>query len=114
MECGELTGPVSGADVVVRDYAPADHSACRMLWAELTGHHRRIYEDPSIGGGDPGGGFDGYLAAPERVASWVADLDDRVVGLTGLLDRGASGEVEPVVVTAVSAARGSGGSLSSG
>jgi GNAT superfamily N-acetyltransferase len=70
-----------------------------MLWAELTEHHRRIYEDPSIGGTDPGDGFDGYLAAPERVASWVADLDGRVAGLTGLLDRGASGEVEPVVVT---------------
>jgi N-acetylglutamate synthase-like GNAT family acetyltransferase len=33
------------------------------------------------------------------VASWVADLDGRVVGLTGLFDRGTSGEVEPVVVT---------------
>jgi GNAT superfamily N-acetyltransferase len=29
----------------------------------------------------------------------VADVDDWVVGLTGLLDRGTSGEVEPVVVT---------------
>ena len=28
----------------------------------------------------------------------VADLDGLVVGLTGLLDRGTSGEVEPVVV----------------
>ena len=36
---------------------------------------------------------------PERVASWVAESGGRVVGLTGLLDRGTSGEVEPVVVT---------------
>jgi GNAT superfamily N-acetyltransferase len=99
MDSGELTGPVSGPGGIVREYAPADYSACRMLWAELTEHHRRIYEDPSIGGADPGGGFDGYLAAPERVASWVADLDGRVAGLTGLVDRGDSGEVEPVVVT---------------
>jgi GNAT superfamily N-acetyltransferase len=70
-----------------------------MLWVELTEHHRRIYEDSSIGGDDPGSGFDDYLALPERVASWVADIGGRVVGLTGLLDRGASGEVEPVVVT---------------
>jgi|SRR5580704_2934240 GNAT superfamily N-acetyltransferase len=99
MENGELTSSVPTPDVGVRDYTPADYSACRMLWAELTEHHRRIYEDPSIGGDDPGGMFDDYLAGPERVASWVADLDGRVVGLTGLLDRGASGEVEPVVVT---------------
>ena len=99
MESGELTGSASTPGVVVRDYAPADYSACRMLWVELTEHHRRIYEDPSIGGGDPGGAFDDYLALPQRVASWVADLDGRVVGLTGLFDRGTSGEVEPVVVT---------------
>jgi GNAT superfamily N-acetyltransferase len=99
MENGELTGSVPMPGVVVRDYAPADYPACRMLWAELTEHHRRIYEDPSIGGDDPGGAFDDYLAVPERVASWVADLGGLVVGLTGLLDRGTSGEVEPVVVT---------------
>src|SRR5215469_426240 len=99
MESGELTGPASTAGVVVRDYASADYSACRMLWVELTEHHRQIYEDPSIGGDDPGSAFDDYLAAPERVASWVADLEGSVVGLTGLLDRGTSGEVEPVVVT---------------
>jgi GNAT superfamily N-acetyltransferase len=99
MENGELTGSTSTPGVVVRDYAPGDYSACRMLWAELTEHHRRLYEDPSVGGGNPGDGFDDYLAAQERVASWVADLDGWVVGLTGLFDRGTSGEVEPVVVT---------------
>src|SRR4051794_6989991 len=83
----------------IRDYAPADHSACRQLWVELTEHHRRIYGDPTIGGDDPGAAFDDYLALPERVASWVADDDGRLVGLTGLFDHGTSGEVEPVVVT---------------
>jgi hypothetical protein len=38
---------------------------------ELTGHHRWIYHDRSTGGDDPGTGFDGYLATPERIASWV-------------------------------------------
>ena len=99
MESGELPCSVSTPDVVVRDYAAADYSACRMLWVELTEHHRRLYEDPSIGGDDPGGAFDDYLAVPERVASWVADLDGSVVGLTGLFDRGTRGEAEPVVVT---------------
>jgi GNAT superfamily N-acetyltransferase len=98
MENGDSTGPASSPDVVVRDYAATDHAACRRLWVELTEHHRRIYEDPSIGGDDPGGAFDDYLALPERVGSWVADLDGRVVGLTGLLHHGSSGEVEPVVV----------------
>jgi hypothetical protein len=39
---------------------------------KLTGHHRQIYDDPSIGRDDPGTGFDAYLATPERIASWVA------------------------------------------
>lgn len=85
--------------VVIRNYQPEDRDACRALWAELTEHHRRIYGDPTIGGDDPGRYFDTYLAAPERRASWVAVVDDIVVGLTGLFDRGDSGEVEPVVVT---------------
>ena len=89
----------SGRGILVRDYVAADYPACRGLWAELTEHHRRIYEDPAIGGEDPGAAFDDYLVAPERVSSWVAELDGAVVGLTGLLDRGSSGEVEPVVVS---------------
>lgn len=106
MENGELNDMASTPSAVVRDYVTADYSACRRLWVELTEHHREIYGDPSIGGADPGGAFDDYLAAPERVASWVADLDGWTIGLTGLFDRGSSGEVEPVVVT--SRFRGSG------
>jgi GNAT superfamily N-acetyltransferase len=85
-------------EVNVRDYAGADYGACRALWAELTEYHRGIYGDPSIGGDDPGAGFDDYLATSQRVRSWVAESHGRVVGLTGLFDRGTSGEVEPVVV----------------
>jgi len=93
-------------EVIVRDYADGDYGACRSLWAELTEYHRSIYGDPTIGGDDPGAGFDDYLAGPQRAGSWVAESDGRVIGLTGLLDRGTSGEVEPVVVAG--AARGQG------
>jgi GNAT superfamily N-acetyltransferase len=92
-------GPAHHIDVLVRPYTEADYPPCRSLWAELTEHHRRLYGDPSIGGDDPGGGLDDYLATPERVGSWVAEVRGSVVGLTGLFDRGMSGEVEPVVVT---------------
>ena len=92
--------------VIVRGYGEGDYRVCRALWAELTEYHRRIYGDSSIGGDDPGAGFDDYLVMSERMGSWVAESDGRVVGLTGLLDRGRSGEVEPVVVA--EAARGQG------
>jgi GNAT superfamily N-acetyltransferase len=92
-------GSAHDVDVLVRDYTEEDYPACRSLWVELTEHHRRLYGDPSIGGNDPGVGFDAYLATPERVGSWVAEVQGAVVGLTGLFDRGASAEVEPVVVT---------------
>ena len=67
---------------------------------ELTDHHRQIYDDPSIGGDDPGTGFDDYLATPERIASWVAELAGSVEGLTGGVEPGRTGRREPVVVTA--------------
>lgn len=86
--------------VEVRDYAAKDYEVCRHLWVELTHHHREIYDDPTIGGDDPGSGFDAYLEVSERVGSWVAATDEHVVGLTGLFNRGPSGEVEPVVVAA--------------
>lgn len=85
-------------EVIVRDYAEGDYRACRSLWAELTEYHRSIYGDPSIGGDDPGAGFDDYLATSQWTRSWVAVSHSGVVGLTGLLDWGTSAEVEPVVV----------------
>jgi len=85
-------------EVIVRDYAEGDYRACRSLWAELTEYHRSIYGDSSIGGDDPGAGFDDYLATSQWAGSWVAVSHSGVVGLTGLLDWGTSAEVEPVVV----------------
>jgi GNAT superfamily N-acetyltransferase len=86
--------------VAVRPYQPADHAACRGLWAELTEHHRELYTDPTIGGEDPGAGLDAYLERSDLAGAWVAVVEDRVVGLAGLLVAGDRGEVEPVVVTA--------------
>jgi GNAT superfamily N-acetyltransferase len=87
-----------GPRVSVRDYGGGDYDACRALWAELTEYHRRIYGDSSVGGDDPGSEFDVYLAEPRRVGSWVAESHGIVIGLSGLFDRGTSGEIEPVVV----------------
>jgi hypothetical protein len=81
-----VSGQPGAPDVVVRRYADGDYAAGRSLWAELTEYHRGIYGDPSIGGDDPGAGFDDYLAEPGRVGSWVAESGGLVVGLTGLLD----------------------------
>ena len=99
MTVSQQPGSPPAPELIVRDYAEGDYGAGRALWAQLTEYHRGIYGDPSIGGDDPGAGFDGYLAMPERIGSWVAELDGAVVGLTGLLDHGESAEVEPVVVT---------------
>jgi GNAT superfamily N-acetyltransferase len=108
MSDSRMPGSPATAKVIVRDYTEGDYGACRSLWAELTEYHRGIYGDSSIGGDDPGAGFDDYLAEPRRVRSWVAESDRRVVGLTGLVDRGTSGEVEPVVVAAVARDQGIG------
>jgi GNAT superfamily N-acetyltransferase len=86
--------------VTIRPYEQRDHEAGRLLWVELTERHRLIYDDPTIGGDDPGAYFEHYLATPGRAVSWVAEEDGDVIGLTGLFVHGDHGEIEPVVVTA--------------
>lgn len=98
----------AASEPIVRDYAERDYPSCRSLWTELTEHHRRIYADPSIGGDDPGSGFDSYLTTPQLAGIWVAEHRGEVVGMTGLFDRGTNGEVEPVVVTEAARAQGIG------
>ena len=83
---------------MIRPYEDRDYDACRALWVELTERHRLIFDDPTIGGDDPGTAFDSYLALGTRAANWVYD-DGSVVGFTGLLLDGGGGQVEPVVVT---------------
>jgi hypothetical protein len=51
-------GSPATSEIIIRDYVESDYGACRSLWAELTEYHRVIYGDPSIGGDDPGAGFD--------------------------------------------------------
>lgn len=100
--------------VTIRPYRPLDHRACRELWAELAEAHREIYRDRTIGGADPGAGFEEHLTRLDLAGMWVADHpDEGVVGLVGLVlgsvvaggalvtgGPGLTGEVEPIVVAA--------------
>lgn len=95
-------------DLTIRAYDPADLEACRALWAELTEHHRAIYNDPAVGGESPGLYFDGHLAqvGPGRV--WVAEQAGELVGLVSLIVEDQEAEVEPLVVAAAQRDRGIG------
>jgi GNAT superfamily N-acetyltransferase len=84
--------------VEIRQFRSADRRGCRSLYAQLVQHHREIYDDPRIGGDDPGAGFDEYVALPQRVATWVAVEGDELVGMTGLLWEADEATIEPVVV----------------
>lgn len=83
---------------MIRNYKPSDLEQCRLLWIELTQHHRELYDDPTIGGDDPGQFFDEHLAevGPENV--WIADEDGIVVGMACLTLTGEESEIEPVIV----------------
>ena len=89
----------SDAVATIRRYKPEDLESCRALWVELTEWHRHIYQSPSIGGPDPGRYFDEHLSrvGPEHV--WVAQLDGRIVGMSGLIPSEAEAELEPLVVS---------------
>jgi N-acetylglutamate synthase-like GNAT family acetyltransferase len=84
----------------IRHYGPEDLEDCRSLWTDLTDWHRQLYADPSIGGPDPGAGFDAHLAEVGAERIWVAEQDGRVVGLAGMIVRGSKVELEPLSVRA--------------
>ena len=95
----------------VRNYRPSDLEACRALWAEMVQRHRDIYDDPSIGGDEPGLEFDAHLArvGPDHV--WVATSAGEVVGLVSLIEEEQEAEVEPIVVSARHRGKGIGRAL---
>jgi N-acetylglutamate synthase-like GNAT family acetyltransferase len=111
MRNGGVTAAYSHAVATIRRYQPDDLEQCRSLWRDLTEWHRELYADPSIGGDDPGLGFDAHLAevGPEQI--WVADRDGQVVGMAGMIVRGRKVELEPLSVRAGCRSAGIGGEL---
>ena len=97
--------------MTIRPFEEQDASACRALWAELTRSHRALYDDASIGGDDPGSGFDAYLGEFAGARKWVAERGSTVLGFIGLIIRGKQGEIEPVVVSFDARGQGIGRSL---
>jgi len=95
----------------VRQYRHHDLERCRELWRNLTQRHRDIYEDPTLGGPDPGIEFDEHLKHPQLHRLWVAELTHQVVGFCGLLVRGEESELEPIVVDPSHRGRGIGALL---
>src|SRR5919197_634308 len=79
----------------IRTYESRDLEACRALWVELTDWHRRLYDDPALGGDDPGRIFDEHLERIGREHVWIADEDGRIVGLAGLIVGGRGGTDAP-------------------
>ena len=97
--------------MIVRNYVPTDLQQCRSLWSEMVERHREIYDDPSIGGENPGIEFDNHLnnVGAERI--WVAASDEEVFGFVSLIVDGEQAEVEPMVVASEHRGRGIGRKL---
>ncbi|MBN1160968.1 MAG: GNAT family N-acetyltransferase [Dehalococcoidales bacterium] len=101
-------------NVIMRQYRASDYAACIALYKELAQRHAEVYEDPTIAAHDFKQVFDEYLGRSDRRGTWVAVMDDRVVGIIGLLDRtGEKGvcEIEPMVVSTDSRGEGIGSKL---
>ncbi len=94
--------------VKYRKYRDSDIEAARSLWAQLTAVHRRIYDDSSIGGNDPGSYFDIHLKKAGGENLWIADMDGQVVGMMGLEVEGEEMTIEPLVVDSELRGRGIG------
>ena len=97
--------------MTIRPFETGDTGACRALWGELTRAHRALYDDASIGGDDPGSGFDAYVDEFAGARKWVAERGGSVIGFVGLIIRGRQGEIEPVVVSFDARGQGIGRSL---
>jgi GNAT superfamily N-acetyltransferase len=97
--------------VTIRPFEEQDSGACRALWGELTRAHRALYDDATIGGDDPGSGFDAYVGEFAGARRWVAERGGSVIGFVGLIIRGKQGEIEPVIVSFDARGQGIGRSL---
>lgn len=82
----------------IRNFQPSDRDRCRSIWAEMVQRHRDIYEDPTIGGENPGLEFDHHLSKVGAERIWVATSEEDVVGLVSLIVEGEQAEVEPIAV----------------
>lgn len=69
------------------------------MWTELTEKHREIYDNPVIGGDDPGRHFDEHLSRVGTENLYVAVAGSDVVALMGLIKREDEVEIEPMVVS---------------
>lgn len=83
----------------IRKFQSADTIVCRKLWGELTEWHRKIYQDPNIGGKHPEHHFDEHLLKVGSERLWVATCNSKVVGLTGLIVKDEEAEIEPLIVS---------------
>ena len=95
-------------NVAIREYQDRDLESCKLLWRELTQHHRDIYSDQSIGGDDPGVYFERYLEKTNLAGPWIAKEGSVIVGMAGLLMDGDEAEIEPIVIRSEFRSRGVG------
>jgi GNAT superfamily N-acetyltransferase len=73
--------------------------------------HREVYDDPSIGGDDPGMEFDQHLARVGAGRIWVAVIGAEIIGLVSLIVDDQQAEVEPIIVSSRHRGRGAGHAL---
>jgi len=82
-----------------RKFSDNDLGSCRNLWEQLTIAHRAIYDNPSIGGPDPGKFFDEHLEKIGTENIWIAEMDGQVKGLMGLEIGEDEITIEPLVIS---------------
>ena len=85
-------------NVNIRNYRVSDHTNCQSLWIELTEYHQEIYDDSTIGGENLAQGFKEHLERYGGESFWVAEEDELIIGLIGLIVRGKAAEVEPIII----------------
>ena len=98
-------------NILIREYQDKDFESCRKLWEELTQRHRDIYFDPSIGDDEPGSAFERYLKRTDLAGIWIAERDELVIGMAGLLLDGEDAEIEPIVIHSEFRSQGIGAQL---
>ncbi len=98
-------------EVKIRRYVGTDYDSCHKLWIELTKYHQEIYEDDTIGGENLGQGFIDHVNEFGDENIWVAEVDKVVVGLIGLIIKGKTAEVEPIIVNSSYREKGIGSRL---
>lgn len=97
--------------ILIRPYRQSDYKPCRALWGEFILSRMSTSQDSSFNYVDFGRNFYLFLIDPNIRQIWVAEYNNTVVALAGLMSFQKNNSITPVIISSVYRGTGIGTSI---